>query len=46
MALARRVADVDFREGTQGADAAAANTHAMSGRKSNGQQQTCPQAYS
>ncbi len=44
-ALAQAVADVDFRPGTQEAAASAANTHAMSGRKSNGRQQSCSEAF-
>jgi len=45
LAIAQAVGAVDFRRGTQGPDAVAANTHAMSGRKDNGNPQTCQQAY-
>jgi RHS repeat-associated protein len=44
-ALAKAVADVDNRPGTQRPDAYDSNTHAMAGRKPNGAQQTCQQAY-
>jgi RHS repeat-associated protein len=43
--LAKAVANVDFDPGTQGGGANAANAHAMAGRKDNGKQQTCQQAY-
>jgi hypothetical protein len=44
-ALAQMVLDVDSLPGTQGTDAAAANQHAMAGRKGNGNMQNPCQAY-
>ncbi len=46
-ALANAVADVDYRPGSQGTDAASANTHAMSGRKPHRRLrwQRCDEAY-
>lgn len=42
--LATQAVEADFLSGSQGNDAEHTNWHAMSGRKPNGQQQTCDQA--
>src|SRR5438034_5543787 len=42
--MEQQVAAVDFRDGSQGTGANAANTHAMAGRKPNGNKQNCDQA--
>jgi RHS repeat-associated protein len=43
--LANLAAGVDFLPGSQETDAEDTNLHAMAGKKSNGQQQSCSEAY-
>ncbi|MGA9672438.1 MAG: RHS repeat-associated core domain-containing protein [Terracidiphilus sp.] len=42
---AQTVANVDFENGSQGKDSNSAHKHSMAGRKSNGNSETCQQAY-
>jgi RHS repeat-associated protein len=43
--LSLATVNVDFRKGSQGTDAYSSNTHAMSGRKPNGEPQTADEAF-